>query len=779
MHDLSLIARQLQRETEQGEHARKRLEDATRTAKERAYESSTVYGQKLLKTHVAHVAEHLSKRLRHVFKGGAGVDYSTIHNLLKGADPSILAVLTMKVALDVIGKEQKPPLAELTVAIGAAVEVELKLAWYQEENKDLFNRITQRFHGSTGTRQKATVYQLQFNREGIEWERWNRLTRHKIGAWCLDGLISATGWITKDCVQDTRTKTKTVMRYSREFMGLRDAIMEQALKLAYCMWPMLCQPNDWTHDYPGGYLTEGIRDQNPLVRRASASGGRKQGDIPIAFLNTLQRVPYRLNNPVLDVANTLHERFITVGKMVREEHIDPPAPIPADADEFTVKEYKLRRRRAEDHNAQLEQKNWRTSETLFVANMYATEKQFWLPWSYDYRGRVYSQVTGLNPQGTDFDKSLIYFANEGKADEGWLAWHVATTAGHDKLSHEDRKAWTREHIEEITAIAEDPIGQLSLWADAGEPWCYLAACIEYHACFIASTKTTSGLPIGIDATCSGLQHLSSMTLDRTAAKQVNVVRGDEDKPSDGYRTVAEVACKYIKDPEIHDYIDRKTTKRTVMTVPYGVSRDSARDYIREALRDKGFDLSVRGRLGEIVDAIYRKAVPEVFQGPVDVMGWMQDSAMECLDAGQEQVSWTTPSGFVVVQDLRKSIVKRVKTQLMGSVTECMVGDGWGDPDRKHHKGAIAPNTVHSFDASLLHLTFHKWQRQFTVIHDCILGRSCDMDAMAASIRHNHARMYRSVPLLQWAYELGVTVPEGLIKGDLDIDEVIDSPYYFC
>ena len=56
MHDFDLIARQLRRETEQGEHARQRLETTTRTAQERAYASSTVYGQKLLKTHLSAVS---------------------------------------------------------------------------------------------------------------------------------------------------------------------------------------------------------------------------------------------------------------------------------------------------------------------------------------------------------------------------------------------------------------------------------------------------------------------------------------------------------------------------------------------------------------------------------------------------------------------------------------------------------------------------------------------------------------------------------------------------
>ena len=121
---------------------------------------------------------------------------------------------------------------------------------------------------------------------------------------------------------------------------------------------------------------------------------------------------------------------------------------------------------------------------------------------------------------------------------------------------------------------------------------FLAAAIEYHATVITKQSHTSGLPIGIDATCSGLQHLASMTRDRTAAAQVNVIKGASDGPSDGYKTVAEAALKYIEDKEIHPYMDRKTTKRTVMTVPYGVSRDSARAYIREALHAKGFDLSI-------------------------------------------------------------------------------------------------------------------------------------------------------------------------------------------
>ena len=415
---------------------------------------------------------------------------------------------------------------------------------------------------------------------------------------------------------------------------------------------------------------------------------------------------------------------------------------------------------------------------MFVARMYRDEPVFWIPWSFDYRSRVYPQNTTLNPQGTDFDKSLLYFADEGPVNEFWLAWHTATCVGNDKMSHEGRAQWTRDNVELIDRIASDPIGTINEWSEAAEPWSYLASCLEYKACVIDGTKKTSGLPVGIDATCSGLQHLASMTRDLTAAREVNCVRGVEDKPSDGYKTVAEAALKYIDDPEIHPFIDRKVTKRTCMTKPYGCSRDSSRTYIKQALKDAGFDLSIPKRLGKVVDAVYKHAMPEVFGGPVAVMDWLQSSSRSVLET-RETIEWTTPSGFKVVQDIRKPKTKRIDTMLLGSVVRCQVGDGFGVVDHEGHRSAIAPNLVHSLDASLLHLTFAYWDKPFSVIHDCCLGRSCDMTEMMHDIRLHHAEMYKGQPLEDWAEQLGLEIPDGLIVDDLDIDLVLDSPYFFC
>ena len=498
--------------------------------------------------------------------------------------------------------------------------------------------------------------------------------------------------------------------------------------------------------------------------------------LPIQMLNNLQHVEYILNLPVLEVANWAFENFRTIGKFRREKALPALPKLHEDATKEEIKAYKRRRRQDEDYNAQLEQKNYRTTEAMYVANKYSDEERFWIPWSFDYRSRIYPQVTSMSPQGTDFDKALLYFYREGPINAHWLAFNVSTCYGLDKAAIDERILWVKENTELITKIAKDPIGNESLWVDASEPWGFLASCIEYHSCCIAQTKSTSGLPCGIDATQSGIQHLSALTLDAESGSKVNVL--PTSAPVDGYRTVAEASIKYIDDQEVHSFIDRKTCKRSTMCLPYGLTRDSARSYIREALKETDMDLSIKGRLTEITKAIYEKAIPEIFPGPVEVMKWLQKCAKDIMKT-EETIKWTTPSGFIVNQDLRLSKSARIRTRLMGSIVDCEIGQSWGDPDVKHHVSALAPNVVHSLDAALIHLTFAYWTNPFTVIHDCVLARSCDMDELAHDIRLHFAEMYKDDVLEQWAQEVGVEIPESLIKHTLDIEKVNNSLYFFC
>jgi len=495
-----------------------------------------------------------------------------------------------------------------------------------------------------------------------------------------------------------------------------------------------------------------------------------------AVLNRLQKVPYRINDRILELANFCQEHRISVGKF-RAEEPTPPPPKPepwetaSDEDKLA---YRKARTEIEDRNSALAQKNYRTTEALYVANKYKGEV-FWTPWSFDFRGRVYPIPTSLSPQGTDFDKSLIYFHEEADVSEWWLAFQVATTWGLDKAPMEERQQWVLSNHEFITRVATDPEGTISEWSSAEEPWCFIAAAIEYYLCVITGEKQTSGLPVSVDATCSGLQHLSAMALDRTAAEMVNVV--PTPKPSDGYAIVAEVAKEQLPE-HLHHLITRKLTKRTVMTTPYGVTENSARDYIRQEL--KGVELE-RGELQAIVKAVYRYAVRKVFAGPCASMAFIQSVAGECVKRGQPYLRWVTPSGFIVYQEYRRTEVERIRTKLLGQRIDTQMLKPWEDRaiDLNKAKTAASPNFVHSLDAALLHLVFAEWQKPFTVIHDCVLGRSSDMDELAAAIRDKFVEIYSQPVLRNWSEQLGIEFDESVMINTLDINDVQESSYFFC
>jgi DNA-directed RNA polymerase len=776
------LDRQFHRELEARKEAIQRLRERTKVAEDRAYASSTVYGSSFINNGLKAITEKIETQISHITRGWAS-DKAAAVQPIKDCDPAVLALITAKGVLDVLGqrKLERPTYAALTYHIGGLVYDQLLLDAFEEKHKDLFKQAKQHLHAHKGYSYKVQRYRATMRKHNIQPTRWSSGAKVLIGGWLVDRLTEATGWIATRVVAPNGRKRQTVVDYQPEFLKAKEALMAQAEAFAACLWPMLCEPNDWPGDSSstkGGYLTNDLRKLTTLVRSAVPKKRHwfLRDSQALAMLNRLQKVPYRINSRVLEVANFCMERRITVGKF-RAEEPTPPPPKPEPWEEASLEDqlaYRRARTQIEDNNSALAQKNYRTAEAVFVANKYR-EDVFWIPWSFDFRGRVYPIPTSLSPQGTDFDKSLIYFHEEGPVNEWWLAFQVATTYGLDKETMETRIQWVKDHVSLIERIADDPEGTINEWSVAEEPWCFLAAALEYNNCVIKRTKLTSGLPVSVDATCSGLQHLSALALDRTAAEMVNVV--PTLKPSDGYRIVAEKA-KEVLPAHLHPLMTRKVTKRTVMTTPYGVTENSARDYIRQEL--KGVKLE-KGELQMIVKAIYRYGVRQVFAGPCKSMEFIQRVAYDKIKQGATTIEWVTPSGFQVVQEYRKNELKPVQTKLLGQRIQTYLNKEWDERaiDSNKAKTAAAPNLIHSLDAALLHLVFADWLKPFTVIHDCVLGRSCDMDEMGSSIRDKFVEIYSKPVLKEWAESLGAEFDESVMENTLDINDVQTSSYFFC
>ena len=776
-----------------------KLHKDTRKAEEREYASASVYGAASIKAAQEHIAERIQETFDRINERKNGQAFAEIKCYLQQFnDPkqaNILANIALKRTFDTVfsrkrkdSKAHPNAVSNVCVSIGTAVEAECQMRWYESQNGGLYNNIKQKYWlASTGTRQKQSVMSIMMNRKDYHWDKWSAVVRARLGGWLLDLVCVTTGWF-KGTKHWTGNKSTTLIVPTDLYLKHQQLLMEQAELFAPLAFPMLIEPNDWTNEKPGGYLLNEVQRGHDLVRRGNPT--LRQPDIPLAFLNKLQKVAYRINPFTFDVATKLEERGYRLGKFnplsfAANWYIPNPPP-DIETNEDARFEYRKARTEAENAKKKYERSmHVKTTATLQVAAKFKDRDKFFLPWSFDYRGRAYPIPSYLTPHDTDFGKSLLKFGVESfmthEAEE-WLAFQVATTYGLDKKPMRERLDWVKDNFTFISRIATDPIGNLSEWEKADEPWQFLAACDEYYHCVILCDRQFTSLPVAVDATCSGLQILAGLARDKGTARLVNVLPGD--RPQDAYRSVLE-AMEDIPE-RLTEWMDRGVTKRSVMTIPYNATMQSSRDYIRDAIHDN-MPKDASGKL--LVDKVtaeeatilaksLRKALNKIAPGCLAVRDWIGKEMYAAIKRGNSIITWTTPSGFIVHQkrDNYKSV--RLDLALLGGCKFSVVGENDG-PNPRKHKSSGAPNLIHSLDASLLHFTFQRFDVPFSVIHDSVLCRATDMSTLGTIVRETYMHLFAEHDYLRdFADQIGAETDPPII-GDLEPESVIQSTYFFC
>jgi DNA-directed RNA polymerase, mitochondrial len=109
-----------------------------------------------------------------------------------------------------------------------------------------------------------------------------------------------------------------------------------------------------------------------------------------------------------------------------------------------------------------------------------------------------------------------------------------------------RQKWVAENKDKILKIATDPDGTFKDWSEADKPFAYVAACRELKAAWEDQKGFDSHLPISLDGSCNGIQHLACLKQDLDVAKLVNLVG---DKPQDIYREVAVIVRERVNDDD--------------------------------------------------------------------------------------------------------------------------------------------------------------------------------------------------------------------------------------
>jgi len=772
------IEEQVQLERDQIAQGLKRLRTNTQQLEDKSYASATVYGISSIDTLLPIVVRRIEETTHDRLTRGTGHQFQLIKDYVSKLEPLASAAIACKLTFDKVfsHKEGSNQLTNVCDSIGHAVEDECQMRYYEAAAPGLLNTLKKNYwHNSKGTKQKLVSIQTLMNKSDIEnWTAWGRANRVKLGTWLLNCIMETSGWFYKDIRQEGRRKVNYIMPTAK-FIAIKDKVMKDSELFSPLSWPMYIEPNDWTNERAGGYILNEVMRGNPMVRRGHDAC--IQGEIPLAFLNKIQKVGYRLNSFTVNVAKTLEEKRISVDKFIPIVEMPiPPKPVDIADNEEARRAYRTAARKVMDVNANAFRRSCRTRMTMEAIERFK-DKVFYIPWSFDYRGRAYPIPSFLTVQDTDFGKSLIRFANESTVTteaEEWLSFQCATCYGLDKATMTERLEWTNENIPLITRVATDPVGNIGDWEAAEEPWEFLASCEEYYACVITQRRKTTGLPVATDATCSGLQILAGLAMDKKTATLVNVVASD--RPQDAYKVVADVARKHCP-AHIQKVMDRKTVKRVVMTVPYNAKPYSNRTYIRDALSEIGVEID-KDDLTVTVKAV-RDAMHNVVPGPMKVMKWIEDEVSKAINRGLTELEWVTPSGFIVHQKIMKKEVEILNLQLLGRCSISVATEDANIVDKLRHKAATAPNLIHSLDASLLHLSATRFDNPIALIHDSVLCRATDMSILSSLVRETYMELFAKQDYLNnFARQIGAETDPPII-GDLEPESVIESTYFFC
>ncbi len=591
-------------------------------------------------------------------------------------------------------------------------------------------------------------------------EEWDNKLKIKVGAALLETLVRSIPDVLEYSTY-LKSNTRKVMRVlmSDENRAKLQAEYQAYGKAHPWLQVTIAPPLHWRwHQdrFVGGYY----KQVQPLIKfnfmkhTAAIVSPDTVPEVVLEALNRVQATPWLINGNVLDHA--LH---------AADKGIDAVLPVEARMDQAEVLDeavweamdasaqgkVKNVRRQVHDHNYRLEAKRWSMQRQLDVAEGLLEEGiPFYFPHNLDFRGRAYPIPQDLHPQSDDFGRAMLTFA-EGKplGADGlqWLVFHLANCFGMDKASRGEQMEWYNAWSEEIYQVAHDPFGAgLEFWCTADEKarWQFLAAAIEVCRAFACSDPEAyvCHLPVHVDGSCNGLQHLSAMGRDPIGAHATNLTADPQRK--DIYDIVAGKVNAALAPGSVWEgKVTRYTVKRGVMTMPYGLTPIGMRDQLIDDRWVHGLPGDDYENAGELRDHML-VAIRSTVSAAATTMAWMQDNATILAKNG-DAVEWWAPSGFKVLQRYRLSEPTSIQTVVGGTVLRLDVyqEEAWHKLQVSKQASSIAPNIIHSFDAAhmMMSISASGPDLAYSVIHDSFGVHACDMPAFLQCIKEQFVEIY--------------------------------------
>lgn len=758
----------------------------------------------------------------------------------------LCATLSLKMALSAMMRR-----SHVANNIGGAIGLELEpeveaMAFFADKNN--VKRFNKAISSRVGFSYRRIFMEHVYDGVGFTFVKHTAKERTSLGMQLLTVLVETTDFfVFQEVSEDGKTQPLQLLPTDVFLKAIANA-EDKSISLAITYVPTIIPPKPWTSMWDGGYY--GALSQNKTLMRyipyARSSQTRKlytsrlnELDLSSVYsaVNAIQATAYRINKPVLDIL----KYYLSIGggiaglaetKPLEQLPRFPHAYEDIKEDEELLKAFKAHKKKMVEvvhKENQRKGKALRAVMILKTAEDFAKYESIWFPMNIDFRGRVYPIPTGLNPQGDDMTKSLLQYANpvpvstEDAPDAlKWLAIHGAGLAGHDKIPLEDRVAWVEENKQNILSSAENPL-DFPWWQEQDKPWQFLAWAMEYKRAleYLDSHGTLAGFDcrctIAYDGTCSGLQHYSCLLRDPVGGSAVNLI--DHDKPSDIYREVSDKVLTMVKKDVMEGTtkgkerkdgtfgpgtkqmaeawlahgINRKVCKRPVMTLAYGSGQYGFADQIYEdTTRDNPHFAGVGDRqAAQYLAKLTWKAVQTTVVAAIEGMECLKKIATALAKADMP-VEWVTPMGLPIQQMYLARKTESFQLRLGNASTRyriyvTTVSEN-EDVDRHKQATGVAPNFIHSLDATHLMMSINEASKEgcvnFSTVHDSFGTSLGEAARLRHIIRQQMVKLYTEhdplADFLRHAEELlgepmDIELPK---KGSLDINCILDSKFVF-
>ena len=343
-----------------------KLRANTTKLEEKTYASATVYGSACVSSILPDLIAFIDSK-KEKFLTQAGKNYAIFHKHILPSSSEIQALLTCKVTFDHVfsPQQKKHSVTVIAMAIGAAIEAEAQMEYYDKEAPALLATLKKNYwHQAKGTEYKRKCIQTLMHKTNISpWVHWDKTTKVKVGTFLMDCLMEVSGWFERDLVRKGR-KTIAIFVPSSLLIKQHAEIMRMAELFSPLAKPMLIPPRNWNPLQDGGYYLNDLTRCHNLIRKTDH--GLIQGEIPYEFINKIQQVSYKLNPFIVEVAKELEDRGISVGKFRPViQHDIPPKP-PEEASKEVWKSWKKEATIARNLQAAEVRKSCRTRMTMEV-----------------------------------------------------------------------------------------------------------------------------------------------------------------------------------------------------------------------------------------------------------------------------------------------------------------------------------------------------------------------------------------------------------------------------